>query len=140
MLQEMVGAWQDYTVAWTSGGTAPSIGNGTLTGRYVILGDTGHFSIKLTGGSTTNWGTGNYLWSLPVTAAAAADHVGTVFVGDSSAGSGAYSTGIAFLSTGGTTVGGYVGPKNGASSLSNLNPQTFATGDRIWLTGTYELA
>lgn len=140
LLESMVGVWQAYTVAWTSGGTAPVIDNGTLVGRYVIIGDTCHFTIKLTGGSGTTWGTGNYNFSLPVAAAATADHVGALFVGDSSVGGAGYSTGIAFIGSGGTTVGGYVGAKNAASSISNTNPQTFASGDRIWLTGTYEVA
>lgn len=141
LMESMVGEWKPYTPVWTSGGTAPAIGgDGTLTGRYVIIGDTCHFQIKLTGGGSTNWGTGNYNFSLPVQAAATADHVGTLFVGDSSVGGSGYSTGIAFLGSGGTTVGAYVGAKNAASSISNVNPQTFASGDRIWLTGTYEVA
>lgn len=140
MLEDMVGQWTDYTVTWTSSGTAPAIGNGTLTGRYCVIGDTVHFSIKLTGGSTTTWGTGNYSFSLPVTAAATADHVGTVFVGDDSVGAAGYSLGVAFTGTSATTVQGYTGNEGGASAISNTNPQTFATSDRIWIHGTYEAA
>jgi hypothetical protein len=139
-LEEMVGMWQDYAVSWTSSGTAPVIGNGTLVGRYVVVGDTVHFSIKLTGGTLTTWGTGNYSFSLPVTAAATADHVGTCFVGDSSVGSTGYSLGIAFTGTSATTVQGYTGNEAGTAAISSTNPQTFATGDRIWITGTYEAA
>lgn len=138
-LEAMVGEWKDYTPAWTAS-TAPSVQNGTLTGRYVIIGDTCHFTIKLTGGSSTTWGTGNYSFSLPVTAAATADHIGTCFVGDSSVGAAGYSTGIAFTSAGGTAVGGYIGNKNSAGAVSATNPQTWATGDRIWITGTFEVA
>ncbi|QIP87642.1 hypothetical protein GLX30_30485 [Streptomyces sp. Tu 2975] len=139
-LEGMVGQWQDYVVAWTSSGTAPAPGNGTLTGRYCVIGDTVHFSIKLTGGTTTTWGTGNYNFSLPVTAAATADHVGTVFVGDSSVGSAGYSTGVAFTGGSATTVQGYTGNEGAAAAISNANPQTLATGDRIWIHGTYEAA
>lgn len=141
MLEEMVGVWTDYTVAWTSSGTAPAVGSdGSLTGRYCIIGDTVHFSIKLIGGAATTWGTGNYAFSLPVAAAATADHIGTAFVGDASAGSAAYSAGAAFMGGSSTTVQGYVGGKNTTSSLSNTNPQTMASGDRIWLHGSYEMA
>lgn len=136
----MVGVWEDYTPVWTATGTAPSIGSGTLTGRSVTIGTTVHFIIKLTGASDTTWGTGSYSWTLPVAAAASTDFVGDLFVGDSSAGSSAYSTGIAFVGASGTTVGGYVGAKNGAAAVTSSNPQTFASGDRIWLAGTYEMA
>jgi hypothetical protein len=140
LLAEMVGEWESYPPVWTSTGSAPSIGNGTLTGVSVIIGDLCHFSIKVLGGSTTNWGTGSYAFTLPVQAAATADMVGTCFVGDASVGAAGYSTGIAFIGAGGTTVGGYIGPKNGASALSNTNPQTLATGDRLWLQGIFEVA
>jgi hypothetical protein len=139
-LEDMVGMWQDYTVSWTSSGTAPVIGNGTLTGRFCVIGDTVHFSIKLTGGTLTTWGTGNYSFSLPVTAAATADMVGTCFVGDSSVGSAGYSLGVAFTGGSATTAQAYTGNEGGAAAISSANPQTFATGDRIWITGTYEAA
>jgi hypothetical protein len=139
-LEDMVGQWQDYVVSWTSSGTAPAIGNGTLVGRYCVIGDTVHFSIKLTGGTLTTWGTGNYSFSLPVAAAATADMVGTCFVGDSSVGSAGYSLGVAFTGGSATTAQAYTGNEGLAAAISNTNPQTFATGDRIWITGTYEAA
>lgn len=138
LLEGMVGEWQDYTPTWTASGSNPSIGDGTLLGRYVQIGGVVHFSIKLTGGSSTNWGSGNYSFALPVVAAGEIEMVGTCFIGDSSAGSGAYSTGIAFVGAGASTVSGYVGGKNASSIVSNANPQTFASGDRIWMTGEYE--
>ncbi|QMP84416.1 hypothetical protein HUN42_00038 [Streptomyces phage Dagobah] len=141
LLEGMVGEWQDFTPTWTASTTNPSIGaNGTLLGRYVQIGGKVYFSIKVTGGSSTSWGSGSYSWALPVIAAAEIEMVGTCFVGDSSAGSAGYSTGIAFIGAGASTVSGYIGGKNASSIVSNANPQTFATGDRIWLSGTYEAA
>lgn len=141
-LESMAGEGADYTPTWASGGTAPSVGNGTLAGRRILMGDIAIVTIKLTGGSSTNWGTGNYSFSLPADApaAATADIVGTCFVGDSSVGGAGYSTGVAFVGAGGTTVGAYIGAKNAASAISNTNPQTMATGDRIWLFLIYEVA
>lgn len=136
----MVGAWKDYTPTWTASSSAPSVANGTLTGRYVQLGGVVHFAIKLTGGSGTNWGSGTYSFALPVPAAAGTDMIGDCFTGDSSAGSSGYSTGIALVGAGSSTVSAYIGGKNASSALSNANPQTFASGDRIWLTGAYEAA
>lgn len=141
LLAAMVGSWQDYAVVWTASSSSPSVGTGgSLSGRSVQIGGTVIFSIKLTGGSGTNWGSGTYSFTLPTPAAAGTDMIGDCFVGDSSAGSAGYSTGIALVGAGASTVVGYIGGKNASSALSNANPQTFASGDRIWLTGTYEAA
>lgn len=123
---------QTYAPAWTqSGGTGLSIGNGTLTGEYVIIGKTCHYRILLTRGSTTNLGTASYLWSLPPVAPAS--------------GGGGGAAGCAII-----TVGGV--PKQGAARLasssvvgvlrpddSGLGPSSFtwATGDTIAIAGSY---
>lgn len=58
-------AFTAYTPTWTSDGTNPSLGNGTLTGRYRKT-ETGVIgSMVLTVGSTSTLGTGNYFWQLP---------------------------------------------------------------------------
>jgi hypothetical protein len=66
--------WTSYTPSWGSSGTAPAIGNGTLSGRYrrAANSDLVEVEIKLVFGSTTTVGTGLYNWGLPVNAAAAA--------------------------------------------------------------------
>lgn len=61
--------WQSYTPAWTATGTAPVLGNGTLTGRYVQLGKTIMGHLSLVAGSTTTFGTGNFRFTLPGTIA-----------------------------------------------------------------------
>lgn len=139
-LQDISGIWQAYTPAWTAATTNPVVNNGTLTGRYARIGDTIHFEIKLTAGSTTTYGSGTYSFSLPVAAAGNADMLGDVFVGDASVGSGGYSSGVAFIGAGGTTVNCYVGATGATSVMSPTVPQTFANGDRIWIAGVYEAA
>ena len=57
--------WTTYTPSWTSSGTQPSIGNGTLTGRWRRVGDSMEVEIYHLVGSSTSNGTGNYYWSLP---------------------------------------------------------------------------
>ncbi|MEU6141398.1 hypothetical protein ABZ848_13640 [Streptomyces sp. NPDC047081] len=65
-----MGAWNTYTPAWTAETTAPAIGNGTLTGKYAIVGKVCHFTTLVAFQSTTTYGSGNYYFSLPVTAGA----------------------------------------------------------------------
>jgi hypothetical protein len=62
------GAWTSYTPAWTTDGTQPSIGNGTITGAYKQIGKTVFVRVKLNAGSSTNFGSGAFQFSLPVTA------------------------------------------------------------------------
>ena len=62
-------AWTAYTPTWTSSGTAPAKGNGTLVGYYAKVGRVVTVKIALTSGSTTTFGTGAYLFSLPLPAA-----------------------------------------------------------------------
>lgn len=63
---------QTYTPTWTvDAGTAPSLGNGTLTGAYRRAGASTTVQIKLTSGTTTTYSdsAGNnrkYLFSVPL--------------------------------------------------------------------------
>jgi len=54
-----------YQPVWSSSGTAPAIGNGTLVGWYQVQMNRINIAIKQNMGSTTTYGTGNYQWSLP---------------------------------------------------------------------------
>lgn len=56
---------QSYPVQWTCTGTAPAIGNGTLTGYWLQDGEYLEGRIFLTAGSTTTFGTGGWLFSIP---------------------------------------------------------------------------
>lgn len=57
--------WVAFTPTWTSNGTAPSIGNGSLLGWYRKVGDSSEIYIKLTTGTTTTYGTNSWFFSLP---------------------------------------------------------------------------
>lgn len=60
------GAWATYTPTWAvTAGTNPVLNNGTITGRYMVVGRMVHLHIRLTMGSTTTFGSGNYIFSLP---------------------------------------------------------------------------
>jgi hypothetical protein len=85
-------ATKTYTPTWTTSGTAPSLGNGTLTGEYYFRNGECIAKIKLTIGSTTSLGTGQWSFSLPFTSRADAVNnqgeayakLGTVFRGGES--------------------------------------------------------
>lgn len=57
--------WISYTPTWSAQSTAPSLGNGSLIGRYMKIGRTVYVFIRLTVGSTTTFGTGSWSFSLP---------------------------------------------------------------------------
>lgn len=61
--------WRSYPVAWTATTGSNTLGNGTLFGRYVVIGKTCHFSVVAEFGSTTGAGQGFLFFSLPVPAA-----------------------------------------------------------------------
>jgi hypothetical protein len=67
----------DYTPTWTSTGTQPAIGNGTVVGSYFQVGCMVWFYLKITLGGTSTVGTGNYLFSLPVAPGGANTQVGS---------------------------------------------------------------
>ncbi|MEU3654457.1 hypothetical protein AB0E67_16810 [Streptomyces sp. NPDC032161] len=61
--------WTAYTPAWGAATTAPSLGNGTLTGRYQVAGRTCHVALRLVPGSTTAMGSGAYTFGVPFVSA-----------------------------------------------------------------------
>jgi len=61
-------AWGSYTPAWTATTTNPVIGNGTITGNYIAAGKLIIGRFRIQAGSTTTYGSGAYLISLPVSA------------------------------------------------------------------------
>lgn len=58
-------AWTTYTPAWTSTGTQPAVGNGSIEGAYFRSGRLITVRIRLTIGSTSTAGTGTYFLSAP---------------------------------------------------------------------------
>ena len=61
--------WAKYTPTWTAATSNPSLGNGTIVGRFVLIGRTVLCRIHLAAGSTTTFGSGAFRFSLPITPA-----------------------------------------------------------------------
>jgi len=63
--------WDTWAVAIDSATGSPANGNATVSGRYIRIGKTVHWNINYTCGSTTNPGSGNSYFTLPVNARSA---------------------------------------------------------------------
>lgn len=57
--------WTAYTSTWGSTGTAPAIGNGTITSFYRRVGQNMELMIGVTSGTTTTYGSGYFNYSIP---------------------------------------------------------------------------
>lgn len=129
-------AWTAYTPTWGASGVAPALGNGTITGAWMNTGKLVIGRIFLTMGSTTTYGTGTYLFSLPFSSVVGAQWfpVGGCTCRDTSAGTTyglvAFTGGSATVA-GGTDAGGRVG---------QLVPFTWASTDTLGINFTYEAA
>lgn len=127
--------WSTYTPTWTATTTNPVIGNGTIEGRYIRLGPTVICSGRILMGSSTTFGSGTYVISLPVTAAFATMYPGSAFLNDSGTATNRRPAVTVLNTTSDFTLyaptGGVVNP---------TNPFTWAQSDVIMWSITYEAA
>lgn len=141
-LTELQDEWVAYTPTWTASTTNPTIGNGTLTGRYHRVGKTIDVAILLTWGSTTTVGSGNYAFALPVAARSSSGSMLQVF-GFISGATPNYWLGCTSQNLGSTT-GNLVYPSTGTigdwNTLTHSAPGGFASGDTLRISGRYEAA
>jgi hypothetical protein len=124
--------YQTYTPSLTSGGTAPTLGNGTITGNYTRHGAGVTIQGELTIGSTTSLGTGGLSISLPFTY-----RNGGIFTG-----------GAVVMNRGGTIYEGFLQIAGAGSTSAQLvrdttgsitfnSPGVFASGDTIRWSASY---
>lgn len=130
------GAPVTFTPTWTASGTAPALGDGTLTGRYAQDGKTVWCELNFVAGGTSTFGTGTYAWALPLTAADANKVRLTGDVLDSSAS----AFWIAWTRPGGTTTTVLVAATGSTiGTVAQTFPASWASGDSIRLEGEYEI-
>lgn len=123
--------WDTFTPTWTASTTNPTIGNGSLDGRWLRIGQTVvGCRITLIGGSTTNWGSGTYFFTLPAVPLAntVPDAMGMGTVRDTSAPSTRVC--LAYLSSGVTNTVSLIEAATN-TFISSSNPWTWGSGDRI---------
>lgn len=129
ILTALTVAWTSYTPTWTSTGTQPVLGNGTIVGQYVRLGKFVVYRGRLDMGTTTTFGTGIWNFSLPVAFNTSGGQVGVAYLSD--------ATGITYPAVAAffgsnlflNAVGGNVIP---------TVPFTWAQSDNLLWTAVYE--
>jgi hypothetical protein len=136
-------AWETFTVGWKAATTNPAIGNGTIAGKYTRINKLVIVQIWIVAGSTTTFGTGQYIFDLPITAKTTLGQYASVGFGylvDSSAARMEDAT-LAVLNSSTTQVGLKYGPNTGNfGDVSSTVPFTFANGDQITVNIIYEAA
>lgn len=135
-IDAVTSAWTNYSgsLSWTASTTNPTIGNGTITARYVHVGKLVIYSGDITMGSTTTFGSGTYFVSVPVAALSIMPYTGSCLVYDSSVGTNRQPA-VATLST--TSKLAFYAT---TGLVTSTVPFTWASGDVLrWLIA-YETA
>lgn len=121
--------WTAYNPTWTAVTTNPTLGNGTLVGAYRMIGKTMHFRIVLTVGSTTTLGNGAYMFGLPANAMTANGIQITGWVNGPN---------LPLVGRGNTVSNVFVYRTDTIAAIGSGSG--LVSGNRIQITGTYELA
>ncbi|MFD5875713.1 hypothetical protein [Streptomyces sp. NPDC060322] len=132
-------AWSSYTPAWTSTSTNPVLNNGSATGRYLKIGRTCYVTVLVTSGSTTTYGSGTYLFSLPFASA----NAGVVQLGPARVSGVSTWDGHCYVNAGATTAGLTTNASAGNAAGGNITPtvpETWAAGATFRFSLTYQTA
>jgi hypothetical protein len=123
-----------YTPTWTTDGTAPALGDGTLAGYYSRTGKLVTASVVFAAGASTTFGTGEFRFSLPFTPSASQPFIGSAVILDAGA---QWFVGSAQTRQDGANL--IVYPNAAAGSVTSLRPMTWAAGDTLRASVTYSL-
>jgi hypothetical protein len=133
------GATYTYT-SWTPTLTNLTLGNGTMSGRYVQIGKFVHATLNLTWGSTTS-ASGTWEFSSPVTMATPNNtYIGTARILDNGVQN---YPGMVLILTNAKLIAfsQYVGNTySEAANLTATSPFTWTTGDNLAFSITFEAA
>ena len=129
----------DYTPVWSGSASNGSIGNGTLVGRYTLIGRRCFIDMYYSTGSTTVLSTGNWSFSLPFTAGSVQQYVGIAHIRDTGVAS--YERHI-IIQNSGSTLMYFTGlvDGNNVNYITQAYPISWGTGDYIRITVDYEIA
>jgi hypothetical protein len=128
-------SWDTYTPTWEASVSNPSIGNGSITGRYKLLGKTMFVNIHFVMGTTTTFGSGNWRIGLPSFAFnSSAVILPTTFLDNSVS----WYQGVSFTEYDGNA--GYVVALYNSSPVGPSVPFTWGNLDAMTISGSYEIA
>jgi len=134
-------SWTSYSVQWTTqAAPQPVIGNGTLVGYYKQIGKTVFVRVKMTAGTTTTFGTGPFLFSLPVSASNAdgiqfpCSMLDNGFAWYQGIINGTYSGFTEKAAIIALSPGGY----NSSEAVTSVHPFTWGSTDSLMFNGSYE--
>lgn len=135
------GPWTTYTPAWTGASTNPALVNGTLHAAYKRIGNTVHFRIWVTCGSSTTYGSGAWSFALPTPSKASSIHIAQALLIDGGA---TYYPSYGIIDAASSTVELMVSTASGSyvsgGAANATTPFTMASTDQIIIQGTYEAA
>jgi hypothetical protein len=138
--------WQWYTPKWTTGGTAPFLGNGTLYSRWRwVAPGLVYYRQFFQGGSTTTYGTSSWSFSLPfrlftgtpAVPGGSGNLIQTMSALILDQGADTKLAGAVIASSAESI--GYICPEGG-NAVANNSPMTWASTDILILQGLLETA
>ena len=127
-----------YVPVWTGSTSNPSIGSGSIDGRYTVWGDWVDVSIQIVLAADTGKGSGLYGVTLPVPALDGRAQILSLLV---TYPNGTIRTGVALTNGGSSLVRLYVTypqTANGSTAASSSILSSLTSGGRIIITGRYE--
>lgn len=127
-------AWTTYTPVWTGTTTNPVLGNAVVDSAYLRSGKYVTYVGSITMGSTTTYGAGAYLLSVPVPLVSAGRAVGLLYLSDASTPANDRMGSIAGSNA------NQVAPLVSGGNVSPTNPFVWAVSDAMRWAITYEAA
>lgn len=137
---DVIASGTAYTPVWTATSVNPSLGNGTIVGRYKLLGKMCTATIEMVAGTTTTFGTGTWAFTVPFTAASpASTSANWVWCGAGRAHSATnWYTGTATVAKGTSTARAYSHTASQEWSPTQPHAWTAATTNYLHMQITYE--
>lgn len=145
-LNSFFGAWSSWTPGWLAeGGAAPTLGNGTITGRYLKVGRTVDWVLQLSWGSTTAAGGGggseNWMFVLPAAPASGFSQRIASFDAFDNSTSLHYSARGVYNTGNGGVVKTIVSDRGDSTGIWDSQlPFVYAASDILYGSGRYEAA
>ncbi|CAM5590422.1 hypothetical protein SALBM135S_03218 [Streptomyces alboniger] len=140
------GAWTTWTPTWLAdGGAAPTLNNGSLSGRYMKVGRTVDWVLQLTWGSTTAAGGGgaseNWMFTLPAPPATGFTYRIASFDAFDASASLHYGGRSIYSTASGGVLRSLISDRADTTTIwDSVAPFVWAAGDILYGSGRYEAA